>query len=88
MLEEPTISNLGAEAIGMYEPPITHLSTPIVVQVYPYELLTVSQAAMKANSVTSSGNTHIPSTTITTGGVPPPNQPSLVRATMVKLNVP
>jgi hypothetical protein len=38
---------------------------------------------METNVATSSGNTHIYSTTVTTGGVPPPNQPSLVRATMV-----
>jgi hypothetical protein len=47
------------------------------------ELIIVSQASMVANVATSSGDTHIPSTTITTGGVPPPNQPSSVRTTMV-----
>jgi hypothetical protein len=43
----------------------------------------VSQAAMETNVATSSGNTHISSTTVTTGGVPPPNQPSSVWTTMV-----
>jgi hypothetical protein len=31
---------------------------------------------MEENVATSSGNPHTPSTTVTTGGVPPPNQPS------------
>jgi hypothetical protein len=81
--EEPIISDLGAEALGPYNPPITDLSVPIIVQVEPYERQVVSQAAMKANAATSSGDSHIPSMTVTTGGVPPPNQPSSVRATMV-----
>jgi hypothetical protein len=82
-LEEPIISDLGVEALGLYNPPITDLSVPIVVQVQPYEHQVVSQAAMETNVATSSGNTHISSMTVTTGGVPPPNQPSSVRATMV-----
>jgi hypothetical protein len=43
----------------------------------------VSQAVMETNVATSSGNTHTPSTTVTTGGFPPPNQPSSVWTTMV-----
>jgi hypothetical protein len=81
--EEPTISNLGAEALGLQEPPNTDLSTPIIVQVYPYEHLIVSQAAMEENAATSLGNTHISSTILTIGGAQPPNQPLSVRATMV-----
>jgi hypothetical protein len=81
--EEPTIFDLRAEALGPYNPPITDLSTPIVVQVKPYERQVVSQAAMETNVATSSGNPHIPSTTVTTGGFLPPNQPSLVQTTMV-----
>jgi hypothetical protein len=38
---------------------------------------------METNVATSSGNSSIPTTAITTGGVPPPNPPSSVRATMV-----
>jgi hypothetical protein len=38
---------------------------------------------MEKNVSTSSGNPHIPSTTITTGDFLPPNQPSLVWITMV-----
>jgi hypothetical protein len=83
ILEEPIISDLGAEALGPYNPPITDLSMPIIVQVLPYERQVVSPATMEANTATSSGNTHISFTTVTTGGVPPPNQPSLVWATMV-----
>jgi hypothetical protein len=56
---------------------------PIVLQVQPYERQVVSQAAMETNSTTSSGNTHISSTTVTTGGVSPPNQSSPIWATMV-----
>jgi hypothetical protein len=51
--EEPTISNLGAEALGPQEPSNNDLSVPIILQVYPYELLIVSQAAMETNVMTS-----------------------------------
>jgi hypothetical protein len=40
---------------------------------------------METNVATSSRNTHISSTTITIGGVPPPNQLSSVQATMVSI---
>jgi hypothetical protein len=83
ILEEPIISDLRAQALGPYNPPITDLSMPIIVQVQPYERQVVSQAAMETNVATSSGNTHISSMTVTTGGVPPPNQPSSVQTTMV-----
>jgi hypothetical protein len=43
----------------------------------------MSQAAMETNDVTYSQNSHIPSTSVTTGVVPPPNQPSSVWTTMV-----
>jgi hypothetical protein len=82
-LEEPTITDLGVQDLGPNNPSITDLSVPVVVQVYPYECLEVSEAEMEPNPANSSGNSHIPSTTITTRGVPPPNQPSPVRATMV-----
>jgi hypothetical protein len=38
---------------------------------------------MEENAATSSGSPHTPSTAATTGGVPPPNSPSQVQATMV-----
>jgi hypothetical protein len=83
ILEEPTISYLGEEAPGPYKPLNIDLSTPVVIQVYSYECLIVSQATMEPNTVTSSRNSHIPSMTVTIVGVPPPNQPSLVQNTMV-----
>jgi hypothetical protein len=83
ILEEPIISNFGAEALGPYNPPITDLPVPIVVQFLPYENSVVSLAKMEENTATSSGNIDISFTTVTMGGVPPPNQSSSVRATMV-----
>jgi hypothetical protein len=87
-LEEPTISDLGAEALRPYNSPITDLSVPIMVQVVPprvthHEHQIVLQAAMEENVATSSGSPHTPSTTATTGGVLPPNSPSQVWTTMV-----
>jgi hypothetical protein len=78
ILEETIISDLRVESLGLYNPPKTYLSVPIVVQVQPYERQVVSQAAMETNVATSSGNTHISSMTVTTRGVLPLNQPSLV----------
>jgi hypothetical protein len=34
--KEPIISDLRVEALGLYNPPITELSVPIIVQVQPY----------------------------------------------------
>jgi hypothetical protein len=34
-LEEPTISNLGAEALGLYNSLVIELSAPVMVQVVP-----------------------------------------------------
>jgi hypothetical protein len=86
--EEPTISDLGAEALGPFNPPITDLSAPLLIQLAPprvthHERQIVLQAAMEENVATSSGSPHTPSTTATTGGIPPPNPPSSVRTTMV-----
>jgi hypothetical protein len=80
--EEPIIYYLRVEALDPYNPPITDLSVPIIVQVLPYEHLVVSPTIMEANTATSSGNIDISFTTVTTGGVPPPNQPSSIWATM------
>jgi hypothetical protein len=80
--EEPTITDLGVQDLGPKNPSITDLLMPIVIQVYPYERLEVSQAEMEPNPTTSSGNSHIPSMAVTTGFVPPPDQPSPVWATM------
>jgi hypothetical protein len=86
ILEEQIISNLEVEALGPYNPPIIDLLAPIVVQVLPYERLVVSPTTMEAHAATFSGNTDISFTTVTTRGVPPSNQPLLVRATMVSTN--
>jgi hypothetical protein len=89
-LEEPTISDLGAEALRPYNSLVTNLSVPIVVQVVPprvthHERQIVLQETMEANTTTSSGSPHTPSMASTTGGIPPPNPPSSVRTTMVSL---
>jgi hypothetical protein len=83
ILEEPNIFDLRTEALGPYNPPIINLSMPIIVQALPYECLVVSPTTMEEKTTTSSGNIDIPFTTLTIGGVPPLNQPSLVLATMV-----
>jgi hypothetical protein len=83
IIEEPTISNLGVEALGLYNPPITYLSAPVIILVDPYKRQVVSQVVMNTNVATSSGNPHTPSTAVTTGGFPPLNQPSPVWTTMV-----
>jgi hypothetical protein len=64
-LEEPTISDLGAESLGPSNPLITDLSAPILVQVVPpkvtpSERQLVLQAAMEENVATSSGSPHTP----------------------------
>jgi hypothetical protein len=82
-LEETTILDFGVKDLGPPETPTTDLSAPIIVPIHPYECQTVSHAAMETNVVTPSGNSSIPTTVVTTGEFPPPNPPSLVRATMV-----
>jgi hypothetical protein len=81
--EDLIIFDLGEEALGPYKPPIANLSVFIVTQVLPYECQVMPQTRMEAKIVTSSGDNSIPFMTIPTGGVPPPNQLSLVQATMV-----
>jgi hypothetical protein len=83
ILEEPTIYNLGEETLGPYNPLITDISTPIVVQVKPYNHQVVSQEEMETNVATSSWNPHLPSMDATIGGFPPLNQPSSIQTTMV-----
>jgi hypothetical protein len=38
IMEEETIFYFGVEALGPYNPPITNLSAPIIIQVHPYDL--------------------------------------------------
>ena len=71
--KEPTISYLGGKSLGPSETPTTDILVPIIVQIYPYERQTVSHTAMETNAGTSSWNYHIPTTDVTTRGVPPPN---------------
>jgi hypothetical protein len=87
-LEEPTISDLEAEALRPANPLITDLSVPILIQVVPPEVTPsecqlVLQATMEANVATSSGSPHTPVTTTTSGGILPPLPPSPVRTTVV-----
>jgi hypothetical protein len=77
-MEETTILDFGAEALGPSETPTTNILTPIIVPIHPYECHTVLHIAMETNVVTSSGNSSIPTTIVTTGEFPPPNPPSLV----------
>jgi hypothetical protein len=79
-LEEPIISDLRAEALGPYNPSITDLSAPVMIQVVPprvthHQHQIVLQVVMEENAATSSGSPHTPSTTSTTRGVLPPNPP-------------
>jgi hypothetical protein len=37
IMEEPIISKIRAQALGLYNPLSTNLSVPIIVQVQPYE---------------------------------------------------
>jgi hypothetical protein len=87
-LEGPTISDLGAEALGPYNSLITNLLVPLLIYISPpgvthHEHQIILQATMEENDATSSGSPHTPSMTTTTGGVPPPKSPSQVQATMV-----
>jgi hypothetical protein len=87
-MEELTISDLGAEALGPANPPITNLSAPILVQVVPPRVTPqkcqiILQATMEENGATSSGIPHTPLKTATTGGISPPNPPSSVSTTVV-----
>jgi hypothetical protein len=86
--EESTISDLGAKALGPYNPPITDLSVSVLIQIGPPRVMhnehqIILQETMEANVATSSGSPHTPSTTATTVGILPPKSPSQVWATMV-----
>jgi hypothetical protein len=78
--EEPTISDLGVEALGLYNSLITKFLVPLLIQLSPprvmhHEHQIVLQVEMETNVATLSGIPHTPSTSITTGGVLPPNSP-------------
>jgi hypothetical protein len=61
----------GSQETTTDQPLLKDLSTPL------------KRAVMETNTATSSGNSFIPTAAVTTRGVPPPNPPSPVRATMV-----
>jgi hypothetical protein len=82
-LEEPIVSDLGAESLRPLNPTITDFSMPILVQVLPPKVTPVEhqivlQASMEGNVTTSSRSPHTPSTATTRGGILPPNPPSPV----------
>jgi hypothetical protein len=86
--KEPTISDLGAKSLRPANPPITYLSTPILVQVVPprmtpYEHQIILQEAMEENDATSSRSLHTPISTTTTWGMIPPNPPSSVQTIVI-----
>ena len=74
--EETTILDFGAEALGPPKTPTIDILAPIIVLIHPYECQTVSQVVIETNVATSSGNSLIPTTVVTTGDIPPPNPPS------------
>jgi hypothetical protein len=70
--------------IGSVETPITDTFPSVIVPIQFYECLSVPHTAMETNTVTSSGNSSIP-TTVATTGEEYPNLSSSVRATMVSV---
>jgi hypothetical protein len=77
-LEESTILDLEANALGPVETPTTDFLAPFIVPIQFYERQTVLHTAMETNVVTPSGNSSIPTTVVTTGEFSPPNPPSPV----------
>jgi hypothetical protein len=82
-LEESTILDLEATALGPVETPTTDFLAPFIVPIQFHECQTVSHTTMETNFVTPSGNSSIPTTIVTLGELSSPNPPSSVRATMV-----
>jgi hypothetical protein len=67
--------------LGSIETPTTDTWLSVIVPIQFYECLSVPHTVMEPNTVTSSGNSPIP-TTVATTGESSPNLPSSVRATM------
>jgi hypothetical protein len=87
-MEEPTVFYLGEEALKPNNSPITNLSVPILIQVFPpketpSERQLVLRETMEENDATSSGSARNPVMTTTAGGILPPLPPSLLMTTMV-----
>jgi hypothetical protein len=83
-LEELTILDLEATALGSFETPTIDFLSPLIIPIF-HERRTVSHTTMETNVVTSSWNSFIPTTVVTTGELTPPNPLSSVRATMVSV---
>jgi hypothetical protein len=77
-LEESTILDLEANAIGLVETPTTDFLAPFIVPIQFYERHTMLHRAMETNVVTPSRNYSIPTMVVTTGEFSPPNPPSPV----------
>jgi hypothetical protein len=71
--KEMTILDLGEKALVPSKTPAIDISSPIIIRIYSYECQTLSHVAMETNAATSSGNSSIPTTVVTTGDIPPPN---------------
>jgi hypothetical protein len=64
-LEESTILDLEATALGLIETPTIDFLAPFIVPIQFHERQTVSHIAMETNVVTPSGNSSIPTTVVT-----------------------
>jgi hypothetical protein len=87
-LKEPTISYLQAEALRIANPPITNLSTPILIHIVPPEVTPskcqlILQVLMEENDANSFESPHTLIMTTIAGGILPPLPPSLVKNTVV-----
>jgi hypothetical protein len=77
LLEESTVLNLEAAALGSVETPTTDILAPFIVPIQFHERQTVPHTSMETNVVTPSGISSIPITVATTGDSSP-NLPSSV----------
>jgi hypothetical protein len=64
--EELTILNLEATALGSVETSTIDFLAPFIVPIQFHECQTVPHTTMETNAVTSSGNSSIPTTVVTT----------------------
>jgi hypothetical protein len=64
--EESTIFNLEETTLGSIETPTTDILAPFIVPIQFHERQIVPHTAMETNVVTSSGNSSIPITVVTT----------------------
>jgi hypothetical protein len=76
-IEPKQLSEESTANIGSIETPITDTWPSVIVPIQFYERLSVPHIVMEPNSVTSSGNSSIPTTVATTGEASP-NFPSSV----------